>query len=346
MKRLCASLALISVCACDSEGPAEPGKSLPALRNKIVFAKADIPGRSGLYVVDPDGSNLTALTADTTYNDCPGISPDGRQISFVRRGAVYVMKVDGTDERVVRPLQNGATFYRCPAWSPHGDKLAFIAMVPMVKAPSPGAIYLIDIASGTSTTVATGANYSGLEWSHDATRLLVGSNSYTAGGPYDFRVSVLSLTGTRIAQVVANYWNLSWAPDGSKFAYQCGTSALGVCVANVDGSNVRMLTSADTVAFDPKWSPDGKMIAYSSGQAIYVMNADGSSKNLVAAAAGASDMMWSPDSRHIAFTYPGQVRVGEVYFASDICVVGADGVGFKRLTNLPAISWMPVWSPQ
>lgn len=256
MKPFCYLLLILAAFACDSPNPSEPGQvAALTLKNKIVFMRRSADGKMNLFVGNPDGSDIVALTNSAHYYDCPGISPDGEKLSFVGNGAVYVMNVDGTGERLLMPVQNGASFYRCPAWSPHSDKLAFVAMVAMVKQPSPGSIFIIDVSAGTGTAIANGANYTDIEWSPDATRLLVGSSSYTSGGPYDFRVSVLTLDGARVSQVVANWADLSWAPDGTKFVFQCGASARRVCVANADGSNVRALTSADTTTYAPKWSP-------------------------------------------------------------------------------------------
>ena len=345
MRALLSTLAL-AMWACESSGPGEPDDQEPAsLRNKVVFKSSSSPGKTGLFVADPDAAILTALTPDTLNYDCPRVSPDAKRVMLVRQGAVYIINADGTGERLLAPVQNGAGFYRCPEWSPQGDKIAFIAMIPQVKAPSPGAVYLIDPESGAKTTLVNGHNFSGVEWSRDGTKLLIGSNDYTSGGPYNFRVSVVNLDGSRVSQVVSNYWNLSWAPDASEFAYQCGASTLQVCIANVDGTNVRMLTSPDTSAEAPRWSPDGTMIAYFAAKSIFVMNRDGTAKKRIVPDVASSDMSWSPDSKRLAFKCLGGVRFAEVMFSSDICVANTDGSAFKRLTTLVRASEMPSWGP-
>jgi hypothetical protein len=64
-------------------------------------------------------------------------------------------------------------------------------MTPVVKAASPGAVYLVDVATGTATTLTTGYKFSSTDWSPGGAHILVGSNNYTDGGPYGFIVSVL-----------------------------------------------------------------------------------------------------------------------------------------------------------
>lgn len=68
---------------------------------------------------------------------------------------------------------------------------------------------------------------------------------------------------------------------------------------------------------------------------IYVMNADGSGRTLLAAG---DDPVWSPDSTRIAFHTERQGNV-------DIYVMNADGSGQNNLTNHPARDWGAAWAP-
>ena len=53
---------------------------------------------------------------------------------------------------------------------------------------------------------------------------------------------------------------------------------------------------------------------------------------------------WSPDGRHLAFMSLG-FPPGGASIDYDIYVVGADGTGLRRLTNLPGEDGWPAWSP-
>ena len=59
-------------------------------------------GNPEVYVMNPDGSNPTRLTKDSSDNSISGWSPDGKQIAFTsnRDGndEIYVMNADGSGQ--------------------------------------------------------------------------------------------------------------------------------------------------------------------------------------------------------------------------------------------------------
>ncbi len=127
-----------------------------------------------------------------------------------------------------------------------------------------------------------------------------------------------------------------------------------VCVMDYDGSNLTNLTNTP-IGFaedHPSWSPDGKKIMYCTETTrsrrtkkpdyageIYVMNADGSSKqNLTNNPALDFRPSWSPDSKRIVFV---SNRDGN----AEIYVMNADGSEQKRLTNNSGGEQDPSWSP-
>jgi TolB protein len=95
----------------------------------IAFSLRDKPfdadGRSGIYVVGADGSDLhrVAVTYDTFVLDRPTWSPDGQEAEFTANGmsantrALYAVRPDGTDLHVVLTEPWGVFQ---PAWQPGG----------------------------------------------------------------------------------------------------------------------------------------------------------------------------------------------------------------------------------
>jgi Tol biopolymer transport system component len=52
----------------------------------------------------------------------------------------------------------------------------------------------------------------------------------------------------------------SWAPDATRFTYQCGSPTSRICVAHTSGSDTVQLSP--TYATNPLWSPDGGSILF------------------------------------------------------------------------------------
>lgn len=75
-----------------------------------------------------------------------------------------------------------------------------------------------------------------------------------------------------------------------------------IYAVNGDGSSLNLLT----YGIDPAWSPDGKQIVFARWGSVfpglYVINSDGSKEQLVYGAPRIRSPRWSPDGKYIAFT--------------------------------------------
>jgi Tol biopolymer transport system component len=173
----------------------------------------------GIYVMEPDGSNLRRVTRYegdlSCYDLQPSWSPDGSKIVFAvlcdgGNEGIWTVNVDGTEREQLTAPGGGLTDLSQPAWSPNGTAIAFQGARPT---GSDGAyeedIYLVD---------ADGSN---------VRRLTDGS--IPVGEP-------------------------AWSPDGSKIAYtRWGT--FRVIVMDADGSNARAITPSGVTACCPAWRP-------------------------------------------------------------------------------------------
>ena len=101
------------------------------------------------------------------------------------------------------------------------------------------------------------------------------------------------------------------SPDGRRVLYMAGAwTATRLMISAIDGSNARQITDGSSIAWNNHWSPNGKQIAFTgrndpkSELAVFVMNADGSSRRQVthvpAEEGGAQWPVWSPNGRQLA----------------------------------------------
>jgi PKD repeat protein len=157
-----------------------------------------------------------------------------------------------------------------------------------------------------------------------------------------------SITGSYIVSALGRSWGAfdhspSWSPDASRIAFVSGTD---IVVMDATAGPLLNLTNTPSLEYAPAWSPNGSRIAFLSdrdGQAaLYLMNTDGSGVFKVTTALGSGSrrrLTWSPDSTLIGFDC--EVDAGN----EDICAIGANGGGFRRLTLGPGRDINPAWSP-
>lgn len=232
------------------------------------FAKIDRPSWSR------DG---TLLTVEVIYDffDYPAVE------SVDYSGDIFVIDPSAPPDAPWRALTtNGLS--KSPRWSNDGTRIAYLEEPTLLSLSQ---IYTIDPSGGRRTRVTNIQTLCGRpSWSPDGTRLAF--TDWLAGDIY-----LINADGTGLTNLTHRAsWETdpSWSPDGKHIAFASsrasmpGNFRIDIYVVDVDGSNVRQLTSIPGYAASPEWSPDGSQIMFSagdisSGGALYVMNADGSS---------------------------------------------------------------------
>jgi TolB protein len=142
-----------------------------------VIEVADLPGRlvtidagGNIVVIDPDGANPSAVTADagpTARYSQPHWSPQSDRLAwseFTSTGlGVGISAVDGSDR--VRVSMDSPPFYMY--WSPDGE-----AMGVLHNGPRTIQFEIVDTAAATAEVVAEGSPFY-FSWSPDSARVVV-----------------------------------------------------------------------------------------------------------------------------------------------------------------------------
>ena len=144
----------------------------------------------------------------------------------------------------------------------------------------------------------------------------------------------ISPDGTRIAY--STYRLANWTPFGRR-------NSLEIVTSNLDGSDVRRLTSDGSNYARPSWSPDGTRIAFETvenrrgARHVYTMALDGSDRRFVLYG-GSSTPFWSPSGDRIA-----QWRDHVLYTATQSG--GYSWGNWRRVSGFSDETYPAAWSP-
>jgi Tol biopolymer transport system component len=233
----------------------------------------------GVYVVRSDGTGLQRvddgcplLPPRCTDNSYPAISPDGREIAFVRafgrirqdqidHVGIYVMRVDGSHlRRVTLPARRTAEDTD-PQWSPDGRRIVFVRHNVTAKPANKQTIFIVGAHGGglrrvTPYDLKAG---DGPDWSPDGAQILfrapetesfLHSNAYTIHPDGSGLQQITHVTpGTKV-------YSSSFSPDGTSITL--GMSGVGgaadVYTMHLDGTAITPVTRTPQWDSAPDWA--------------------------------------------------------------------------------------------
>ena len=282
-----------------------------------------------IYLMNADGTNVQRITNNTTGENFPALSPDGRRIVFesnrlrkasdpVNWVSLFVMNVDGSGETSLVP-GNSAT------WSRNGKSISF-------HASASGKGQLISGLPGAAA--------------NDSDIFILNIDDF-------LKKKSPARNITNSPEAVDD--DPDWSPDGKKIVFtshavtddQTNSATAEIYIIDANGKGKpRRLTNNTEEERAPAWSPDGKLIAYSCRKGdvtegrsfgtfeICIMNADGSGqKRITNNRVPELTLSWLSDGKQLIF----QRAVGGVG-QFQLFTINADGTGEKQLTFTPGFN--------
>lgn len=248
-------------------------------------------------VADADGSNRRTIGSGG-YG--PSWSPDGR-LAWSSMAGIVVANESLTPTMLETELRNPGR----PFWSPDSTRLAVVAMDcpecpedEPIMGDVPGAVYVVDVASGTTTKLTDPGYYGFGGWSPDGDRITFTRIDLSGEQPQQaFSVAVEGGSPTPILDGAAVHEAPTWSPDGSRLAL--GTPE-GLVVMSGDGGTPSVLVPSDASLSVAQWSPSGQWLVYQTSDgpdtALWIVRADGSEapRRITATDVAAGMPAWRP----------------------------------------------------
>ena len=311
---------------------------------QIIFV-SDSDGDQEIFLIDIDDGRAIQLTDNDAQDFNPVWRKDRKKIAYLtdESGNLEVNHVGPKGEAITRRTHgesiNGNDRL---AWSPDGDRLAFVSQ----REGNPE-LYVLESNLGNATRVTFNQARDHLaDWSPNGEWLVFyATDSDSEPGLWLRNPSGVNLI--RLTQGVDT--DAVWSPDGEMIAFvrnQDDNVDIYV-VAKPDAGNWRegvreiRLTQIPEQDISPDWSPDSRSLAFVSSRdgnpEIYTMRADGARQHrLTNNSHDDLEPVWSPDGQKIAF-------VSYAFGKGEIFVTDADGSDQQRLTNNNSEENSPDW---
>jgi dipeptidyl aminopeptidase/acylaminoacyl peptidase len=291
----------------------------------------------------------------------PQISPDGRQVIYVRQFSdimtdrrysnLWIVSFDGSDNR---PLTTGNFSDSSPRWSADGSQIVFIS--DRDGAPQ---IYRRWLDTGqTAKLTSLQSPPSGIAWSPDGR--WVSFTSFVADSPRQVASMPTPPPGAKWADPAVIIDKLVYRFNGAGYLKP---GYVHLFVVPADGGTPRQVSSGNFqhggLAFRASpaaWTPDGKYLIMSANRhpdyelepldtEVYEFSvADGSVRALTSRKGPDNTPAVSPDGKQIAYTGFDDRRQG--YQVTQLYVMNRDGSGSRPVTGgLDRDVASPAWAP-
>jgi Tol biopolymer transport system component len=301
--------------------PATP----PSPNGRIVFGRFENDDSEYLSTMNPDGTDVRALSASvqgSNFGDtpvegsCMSWAPDGSKILISSQAVpsgigLATINPDGTGYSVLdTPTDTGVSFYGCGAFSPDGTRLVLDGSTGSRKS----GIYTVRASDGGDLVRLTPQPGMHPSYSPDGTQVV-----FEAADPH-----------------------LSYGSHGSgSEGYPPGS----LLVMNADGTGLHRILPPAFFASAPVWSPDGRWLAFAGPHCMsFIVHPDGSGLQQIPLGSDAGlrcarDASWSPDGTRLVF-----VGVLSGSQGSELFTIREDGTDLEQITHTRSIGYQgPQW---
>jgi Tol biopolymer transport system component len=167
-------------------------------------------GRSHIYVMRADGTDVRRLTSGSEDDSRPAWSPDGRRIAFARAGEVYVVPAaGGRAYRLTRSLGGDAAD---PAWSPNGKLIAYDYRPPGYSVRE---IWVAHADGSDAREVTRLRQVSSLPaWSPDSRRIAFQSDAHSSNAEI-YEIGADGRALRRLTRSAIDTIDPAWSPSGA-----------------------------------------------------------------------------------------------------------------------------------
>jgi dipeptidyl aminopeptidase/acylaminoacyl peptidase len=299
--------------------------------DKIIYNSKNNYFIDSLYGVEPE-----ILVSGQLLGNRVLLSPDGRNISFIRDGDLWVKPIIGGnpykltegEDILIRKVDHMNPFWHL--WSPDSRKIAWLSSKrARGSASNIGVVSLsnrkinwIGPSDNAETEPVWSPNsekiaFTRLSWDIKKRELLVsdafGDDIQTIWIDVDKKGVSRDICGT------------SWSPDSCRIAFVSNRSGWNhLYVYSLDDDEPKQLTSGkyDIIYSDTpiQWSPDGSKIAFISNRnslqesSVWIIPFEGGeAKRLVEMEGICTKFNWSPDGKYISFIHSGPSQMPSLW---------------------------------